>query len=99
MSLSWIQKKPCVTTSLASAARSFFAVTSANCLRKATKAASSYGTGGLAATGVYGFIGGGRGGFAGRNRGLCWVFGPKGAGANVAAATKGQVQAGGHTDT
>src|SRR5579862_7927735 len=78
MSLSWIQKKPWATTSLASPARSFFAAMSDNCLRKAVKAASSYAAGGLAATGVYGLIGGGDGGLNGR---ICgWFCARTGAG-------------------
>src|SRR5579862_1821764 len=92
MSLSWIQKKPWATTSLASAARSFFAATSDNCLRKATKAASSYATGGLAATGVYGLIGGGGGGLSGR---ICgWFCARTGAGLSVAVAKTARIKVG-----
>src|SRR5580658_5547644 len=72
MSLSWIQKKPLATTTLASAARSFLAPMSTSCLRNVWKLASSYGAGGLAATGVYGLIGGGGGGFSGNSCGACW---------------------------
>ena len=53
-SLSCIQKKPCATTSLASAARSLCCATSPSCLRNAAKLGSVLTLGSVTATALYG---------------------------------------------
>jgi hypothetical protein len=63
-------------------------------LRKATKAASSKATGGLAATGVYGLIGGGGGGLSGRICGVGWFCARTGTGLSVAAAKTARIKVG-----